>query len=142
MLELGCGHFHKLTGIVTQDSPEVMPGSVLHRLGNARRNNARRERGPRRRMRLKSEYTGVSRIKFDDAGDLIAALAEGRHAHHSMSHSHQNERVPLRFSKPSGRQTEAEMCQSRQMTFARKRSYLLHEPRGFYSNDRPRAIRF
>ena len=73
---------------------------------------------------------------------VIAALAEGRHAHHSMSHSYQNKRVPLRFSKTSGRQTEAEMCQSRQMTFVRKRLYLLRDPRGFYSHDRPGAIRF
>ena len=69
ILELGCGNCDELSAIVASDSPEAMPDSALHRLGKARRNNARRERGPRRRMRLKSVYTSVSTTKFDDAGD-------------------------------------------------------------------------
>ena len=66
------------TDVGASDSPEATPGSALHRLGNARRNNARQERGPRRRMRLKSVYTSVSTIKFDDAGDCRARRGAAR----------------------------------------------------------------
>ena len=78
ILELGCGNCDELSGTVAPDSPEAMPGSALHRLGKARRNNARRERGARRRMRLKSIYTHVSTIKFDDAGDCRARRGAAR----------------------------------------------------------------
>ena len=115
ILELGCGKSDELTGIATPDSPEVMPGSALHRLGKARRNNARQERGPRRRMRLKSIYTDVS---------------------------NQNRRVPLRFSKPSGRQTGPGIAQSNRMLSAQMQVCLPRVLRDFYCCDPQGSTRY
>ena len=95
ILELGCGNCDELGGIATPHSPEVMPGSALHRLGNARRKNARRERGPRRRMRLKSIYTDASTIKFDDAGDCRARRGAARPSFNEMVRSEMTRPPPV-----------------------------------------------
>ena len=47
------------TGIKAPDSPEAMPGSVLHRLGRERRSKATTERGPRLQNRFNSIFTNL-----------------------------------------------------------------------------------